>query len=84
MKNILLGIATLILLAACAKEPESAEPVVDLAAGEAIARADCADCHGMDGRGGTAEIPNLTAQPIQYLVDAMHAYRDGGRLHAGY
>ena len=82
MKNILLGIAILTLLAACAKEPESTEPVVDLAAGEAIARADCADCHGMDGRGETAEIPHLTAQPVQYLVDAMHAYRDGGRLHA--
>lgn len=82
MKNILLGIAILTLLAACSKEPESAEPAVDLAAGEAIARAGCADCHGMDGRGETAEIPNLTAQPIQYLVDAMHAYRDGRRLHA--
>ena len=82
MKNILLGIAILTLLAACAKEPESTEPVVDLAAGEAIASADCADCHGMDGRGATTEIPNLTAQPVQYLVDAMHSYRDGGRLHA--
>jgi cytochrome c553 len=36
----------------------------------------------MDGRGLTAEIPNLTAQPAQYLIEAMHAYRDGGRLHA--
>jgi len=82
MKNILYGIAALILLAACAKEPEPSQPVVDLAAGKAIAEADCSDCHGMDGRGATAEIPNLTAQPVQYLVEAMHAYRDGGRMHA--
>ena len=82
MKNILYGIAALILLAACAKEPESSAPVIDLAAGKAIAEADCSGCHGMDGRGETAEIPNLTAQPVQYLVEAMHAYRDGGRMHA--
>ena len=82
MKNVLIGLAIFTLLAACSKEPESAEPVVDLAAGKAIAEADCSDCHGMDGRGKTAEIPHLTAQPLQYLVEAMHAYRDGGRLHA--
>lgn len=82
MKNTLIGLAIFILLAACSKEPESTEPVIDLAAGKAIAEADCSDCHGMDGRGATAEIPNLTAQPVQYLVDAMHAYRDGGRMHA--
>lgn len=82
MKNILLGLAIFTLLAACSKEPESTETVIDLAAGKAIAEADCADCHGMDGRGETSEIPHLTAQPLQYLVDAMHAYRDGGRLHA--
>ena len=36
----------------------------------------------MDGRGKTAEIPNLAAQPQQYLVEAMHAYREGRRHHA--
>jgi cytochrome c553 len=82
MKNILLVVVALTLLAACAKEPNPAELVADLAAGRAIAEADCSDCHGMDGRGATAEIPNLTAQPVQYLVEALHAYRDGGRMHA--
>ena len=83
MKNIVFGIAVLTLLTtACSREPESTEPVYDLAAGKAIAEADCSACHGMDGRGATSEIPNLTAQPVQYLVEAMHAYRDGGRLHA--
>jgi cytochrome c553 len=82
MKNILFGIAILMLSVACSKEPESSGPVYDLDAGKAIAEADCSACHGMDGRGATSEIPNLTAQPLQYLVEAMHAYRDGGRLHA--
>jgi cytochrome c553 len=72
----------LTLMSACSREPESSKPVFDLAAGEAIARADCSACHGMDGRGTTSEIPNLTAQPVQYLIEALHAYRDGGRLHA--
>ncbi len=82
MKNILFIMAVLTLLAACSEEPGSAEPVYDLAAGKAIAEADCSACHGMDGRGATSEIPHLTAQPVPYLVEAMHAYRDGGRLHA--
>jgi cytochrome c553 len=82
MKIILISIVALSLLVACSKESDSLEPVYDLAAGKAIAEADCSACHGMDGRGATSEIPNLTAQPVLYLVEAMHAYRDGGRLHA--
>ena len=50
--------------------------------GKAIAEAECLDCHGLDGRGANSDIPNLAAQPAEYLIDAMHAYRDGGRLHA--
>jgi len=82
MKNIAYGVLILTLLAACSKAPESTEPVVDLAAGKKIAEQECAACHGLDGRGVTPEIPNLTAQPAQYLIDALHAYRDGGRIHA--
>jgi cytochrome c553 len=81
MKKILYGFMVFILLTACSKD-DSPGNTVDLAAGKAIAEKDCADCHGMDGRGTSAEIPNLTAQPVQYLVESMHAYRDGGRLHA--
>jgi len=82
MKNFLYGVAALTLLAACAKEPDPSEIVIDIAAGRAIAEADCSGCHGMDGRGDTTEIPNLAAQPAEYLVEAMHAYRDGRRHHA--
>ena len=82
MKNILFAIVALALVAACSKEPEPAKLVIDLAAGQAIAEADCSGCHGMDGRGDTSKIPNLAAQPAEYLVNAMHAYRDGQRHHA--
>ena len=82
MKHFLFSIVAITLLTACSEEPGSTETVYDLAAGKAIAEADCSACHGMDGRGATSEIPHLTAQPVQYLVEAMHAYRDGGRLHA--
>jgi len=82
MKNILYTLGALILLTACSEEPDQSELSVDLAAGKAIAEASCAECHGMDGRGVSAEIPYLANQSIQYLMDAMHAYRDGGRLHA--
>ena len=82
MKIILCYVAVLTLLTACSKESESTEFVFDFDAGKVIAETDCADCHGMDGRGDTPEIPNLAAQPALYLVEALHAYRDGGRLHA--
>ena len=82
MKNIVYAVATLVLLAACSKEPGPAEPAYDLAAGKTIAATACVDCHGMDGRGSSAEIPHLNAQSAEYLVEAMYAYRDGGRLHA--
>jgi cytochrome c553 len=82
MKNILYTAVILTLLTACSQEPESTGLEFDLDAGKTIAQTDCADCHGMDGRGDTSDIPNLAAQSAEYLVEAMHAYRDGGRLHA--
>ena len=81
MKHILLGVVTLTLLTACGQESDPAKIVADLVAGKAIAEADCAECHGMDGHGESTDIPYLAAQSEQYLVEAMHAYRDGGRLH---
>ena len=78
-----LALASLAMLAACSKTPEPASaPDVDIAAGKAIAETTCSGCHGMDGRGLTADIPNLAGQPADYLVDALHAYKDGRRHHA--
>jgi cytochrome c553 len=82
MKKLLLSTAALFLLAGCADEPEPAEPSVDIEAGKAIVEASCQGCHGLDGAGKTAEIPNLAGQPAAYLVEAMHAYREDRRHHA--
>jgi cytochrome c553 len=82
MKKLLIAVPMAVLLAACTGEKEPAPPAVDLDAGKAIAQAKCSGCHGLDGAGKTAEIPNLGGQPADYLVDAMHAYREGQRHHA--
>lgn len=39
----------------------------------------CAACHGEDGFARIPGAPNLAGQPYQYLLQALHEYRDGGR-----
>jgi cytochrome c553 len=81
MRKLLISAALSTLLAACGdREPEV--PAVDIEAGRAIVQANCTGCHSLEGAGKTAEIPNLAAQPADYLVEAMHAYRKGDRHHA--
>jgi cytochrome c553 len=82
MKKILTGIVVLLCLGGCSQESEPSKPAVDIDAGKAFAGANCSACHTLDGRGKTAEIPNLAGQPAEYLVNAMHAYREGRRHHA--
>jgi len=82
MKKILPAICVFLMLAACSEEHEPSVSAVDINAGKSIAAANCSACHASDGRGKTAEIPNLAAQPADYLVEAMHAYRGGQRHHA--
>ncbi len=70
------------LLAACGNDTEPTAPAVDIGAGKAIVENNCTGCHTLEGRGKTAKIPNLAAQPAEYLADAMRAYREGERHHA--
>lgn len=69
-------------MAACSPEQEPPPVALDADAGKAIVLANCTGCHAPDGRGKTSKIPNLAAQPAEYLVEAMHAYRDDSRHHA--
>ncbi|HEX7348859.1 MAG TPA: cytochrome c [Rhodanobacteraceae bacterium] len=39
----------------------------------------CAACHGTDGHARIPGAPNLAGQSVQYLVQALHEYRDGTR-----
>jgi cytochrome c553 len=82
MRTLLLGIFSLFFLAACSEEKAPQQIDVNIEAGKQIAEADCSGCHGMDGRGKTVDIPNLAAQSADYLVEAMHAYREDRRHHA--
>jgi cytochrome c553 len=82
MKKIVTGIALVVLLAACGKETAPEAPAMDIDAGKAIVAANCTGCHTLDGRGKTPKIPNLAAQPAEYLVEAMNAYRNETRHHA--
>ena len=80
-------IAALLLLAACGAasaqtaQTTSAQP----AEGPAALRtrslaAQCAQCHGTDGRAlPGAEVPGLAGLPAGYLVDQMKAFRSGSR-----
>ena len=48
------------------------------AAGKAASAA-CAGCHGDKGVSANPAIPSLAGQDAQYLVAALHAYKDGSR-----
>jgi cytochrome c553 len=39
----------------------------------------CASCHGEDGHARIPGAPNLAGQPYQYLLQALHEYRNGER-----
>lgn len=82
MKKPLTTMLVCLGLVACGEQQGTGESSADSAAGKVIAQASCSACHAMDGRGKTDEIPNLAAQPAGYLVEAMHAYREGVRHHA--
>ncbi len=82
MNKLLTTSVSLLLLAACSEDREPAAPALDIEAGKSVVHAKCSGCHGLDGAGKTAEIPNLAGQSSDYLVDAMHAYREDRRHHA--
>lgn len=44
-----------------------------------LAASHCQGCHGMDGLSKQANAPNIAAQPFDYLVAQLHAYRGGTR-----
>lgn len=81
-KVILCAVLPVLLLGCTEKQDSSAVAISNPKAGKVIAQANCAGCHGMDGRGVTGDIPNLTAQVETYLVASLHAYKEGKRSHA--
>lgn len=82
MKRNILVLLVVLILSACSDEPGETGRDVDIEAGKALAESLCAGCHTLGGLGKTSEIPNLAAQSENYLIEAMHAYREGRRHHA--
>ncbi len=41
----------------------------------------CAPCHGLDGIGHDAEVPNLAGQNQAYLYNQLRAFHEGRRKH---
>ena len=52
------------------------------ATGEPISRGKCAQCHGLDGRGGDLG-PRIAGQPVSYLDKVIREYKAGKRNNAG-
>jgi len=69
-------------LVGCDDKEKSAAVQANIEAGKAIAEAQCAGCHGLDGRGAAPGIPHLAAQVEQYLFVSLLAYKEGMRTHA--
>lgn len=66
--------------AAQTARPQARKPSGDVALGERLS-ANCGSCHGLKGHTLNAETPALAGQDPQYLLAALKAYRDGGRVH---
>ena len=82
MNRLLTGMVAILILSACSDEHEPKAASADIEAGKQFALTHCTGCHTLQGRGKTSEIPNLAAQPAEYLSNALNAYRDGTRNHA--
>jgi cytochrome c553 len=54
----------------------------DLLLGKAKVETLCQTCHGVDGQGTIAGVPNLSGQNYDYLVIQLKAFRATRRQHA--
>lgn len=54
----------------------------DLQKGRAKIEAVCQTCHGVDGQGTTAGVPNLSGQKEDYIIIQLKAFRSSQRQHA--
>ena len=83
MKHLLLALLMSVALIGCSDNgtPEK-QTQADIAAGKVIADKECKGCHGLDGKGTAAGIPNLAGQRGRYLMASLKEYRDRVRTHA--
>lgn len=82
MKHILLAIFLSAVLAGCSERSPEEQSAADISAGKQVAEKECKGCHGLDGKGVTAGIPNLAGQRARYILAALNDYKEGVRIHA--
>lgn len=83
MKHFLLAIVMSVALIGCSDESTpSKQSAADIRAGRIIADKECKGCHGLDGKGVAAGIPNLAGQRGRYIMAALKEYKEGNRVHA--
>ena len=83
MKHLLLAMFLSVALIGCSDEstPEKLS-AADISAGKIVADKECKGCHGLDGKGTAAGIPNMAAQRGRYIMAALQEYKEGKRVHA--
>ena len=83
MKHLLLAMFLSVALIGCSDDgtPDK-QSAADISAGKVVAEKECKGCHGLDGKGTAAGIPNLAGQRGRYLMAALKEYKDGVRVHA--
>ena len=83
MKHVVLALLMSVALIGCSDNgtPEK-QSAADIQAGKVIADKECKGCHGLDGKGAAAGIPNLAGQRGRYVMAALNEYKNGVRVHA--
>jgi cytochrome c553 len=83
MKHLLLAVFLSVGLIGCSDDgtPDK-QSAADIRAGRVIADKECKGCHGLDGKGTAAGIPNLAGQRGRYLMASLKEYKDSVRVHA--
>jgi cytochrome c553 len=83
MKHLLLALFLSVVLVGCSDQsaPEK-QSLADITAGKVVADKECKGCHGLDGKGTAAGIPNLAGQRGRYLMASLKEYKDRVRTHA--
>ena len=83
MKHLLLAMFLSVALIGCSDEstPQK-QTAADVRAGKVVADKECKGCHGLDGRGTAAGIPNMAGQRGRYIMAALQEYKEGKRVHA--
>jgi cytochrome c553 len=83
MRHLLLAMFLSVALIGCSDEgtPEK-QSAADVRAGKVVADKECKGCHGLDGKGTAAGIPNMAGQRGRYTMAALQEYKEGKRVHA--